>query len=387
VKILIAISVFYFLLVSNVFANAFTVKSAASEKNCLTVVENQLLLSSSCSNRRSNDWLDYYKNGLMHKETEHCVNIQSGNSQIDLSPCDRYSKTQAKIITGDIKQGFQLGHSQLCLASVLSKTGRILVAEPCVNRKLSQHWHSSSTNANPAELLETQLTPPVTSGKLINVAQGDISCYLELEDDAKKRHILLASFDICDQSLVRKKVNLSFTTQNVMAQSCAGDMNCKESEQVLMVDAMTPLPVNILNSLCKNEEVVYAGCATVEGKILSFCGKSAMENNLHETPEYLRLRYGKEKKIEFEFPNAQDQSGGQFKTTLSQFAGGNTRFLAYFKHNNIEYLYEDAFIGSDRVHGVGLWEEGKNLTFIECTTHKAKSNKPSDIKTMHSFTE
>lgn len=57
-------------------------------------------------------------------------------------------------------------------------------------------------------------------GTILDVNQGDISCYLTLKDDAGKSFEESASFDLCVNSLVGQRVQLGYTMENVQARSC-----------------------------------------------------------------------------------------------------------------------------------------------------------------------
>jgi len=324
-------------------------------------------------------WQVYNANGLMHKVSKRCINIDHYREKISLKDCDRHSKTQLKLINKGPEHGYQLGLDQGCLASNFSKKGDTLIIVPCVNGHWAQLWHSPSLKTKLVKFAKPALTGALSKGKLISISQGDIACYLELEDRAKKRHLLMANFDLCDEILLDKQVDLVFTMKNVMAASYAGDMNCKELEQVLMITSMTLSTVAFSHSLCRSDEDEYVGCETKNGKIISFCTQKSGHINLHETPRYMQVRYGSGEHLEFEFPQKMMQSANQFKTILSRYAGSNSRFLAYFKTAEIEYLYEDAYIDADHINGVGIWKKGENMRFIACTAHRSKDNNPSDI--------
>ncbi|MBF0275758.1 MAG: hypothetical protein HQK84_11060 [Nitrospinae bacterium] len=125
--------------------------------------------------------------------------------------------------------------------------------------------------------------------------------------------------------------------------------------------------------LCKLEEVLYEGCKTTKGKYISFCTTKEFKDSYDKTPSYLVYRYGKPNRIELEKTK-------DIKTILERYAGANTRSLAYFKNGAIEYLYEEAYIDADHVHGIAVYKKGKRLTFVKCDDHKSSGTEPSDLK-------
>jgi hypothetical protein len=55
-----------------------------------------------------------------------------------------------------------------------------------------------------------------TSGKVLNLTNGDLMCYLELVDARGKKYNLGANFEICHQTkLVNKQVKLTYKMGNV----------------------------------------------------------------------------------------------------------------------------------------------------------------------------
>jgi hypothetical protein len=50
-----------------------------------------------------------------------------------------------------------------------------------------------------------------TDGKVVNLTNGDLMCYVELIDTRGKQHMLGADFDICQQTkLLNKQVKLTY---------------------------------------------------------------------------------------------------------------------------------------------------------------------------------
>lgn len=54
-----------------------------------------------------------------------------------------------------------------------------------------------------------------TSGKLLQLTNGDLMCYVEIRDARGKKHSLGAVFEICEQSqLLNKQVQLNYKPMN-----------------------------------------------------------------------------------------------------------------------------------------------------------------------------
>ena len=79
---------------------------------------------------------------------------------------------------------------------------------------------------------------PVT---LKNLTAGDRGCYVEVSDAAGATQEHLASFEVCERTeLVGQRVTLEIRTESVAAESCQGDPECTQSEQVPLVVTITP---------------------------------------------------------------------------------------------------------------------------------------------------
>ncbi|MCX7361121.1 MAG: hypothetical protein NTV97_04460 [Alphaproteobacteria bacterium] len=76
-----------------------------------------------------------------------------------------------------------------------------------------------------------------TRGTILEATSGDIACYLKLRDDRGAVFDEMANFSICEQqqSLVGKRVTLTYTVANVMARECQGDIDCKKSDRIVLV--------------------------------------------------------------------------------------------------------------------------------------------------------
>ncbi len=141
-------------------------------------------------------------------------------------------------------------------------------------------------------------------------------------------------------------------------------------------------------SLCNSDEILYHGCKTKKGKFISLCSQKEFENNFDQTPAYLVYRYGKPGKTELAFPANGIDGPDYFNVAMERYAGANTRFIVKGSptHNlNTVYVYEEAYIGADHVHGIAVYKrddfaKNKFLTFVECDDHNSKRTKPTHPK-------
>lgn len=55
-----------------------------------------------------------------------------------------------------------------------------------------------------------------TTGKVVNLTNGDLMCYVDLIDERGKKQMLGADFEICQQTrLLTKRVRLTYQRRNV----------------------------------------------------------------------------------------------------------------------------------------------------------------------------
>ena len=81
-----------------------------------------------------------------------------------------------------------------------------------------------------------------TSGVLIELQSGDVACYLTLKDQKGREFTELAIFEICEMTqLVGKRVRSSYRIDSVLADSCQGDPECKDTQKVALVNTIKVL--------------------------------------------------------------------------------------------------------------------------------------------------
>ena len=76
----------------------------------------------------------------------------------------------------------------------------------------------------------------VQYGVIVSAEAGDTACYLQIKDDSGEVHDELAGFDLCeDQTLLNKPSEFIYERTSVMAASCEGDPDCKDTESVWLI--------------------------------------------------------------------------------------------------------------------------------------------------------
>ena len=77
--------------------------------------------------------------------------------------------------------------------------------------------------------------------QLVSMESGDRACYLTVRPDGEPERTDMADFGLCERTdLVGQRVALTVTPSQVMAESCQGDPECTETEQVDLVTCMDP---------------------------------------------------------------------------------------------------------------------------------------------------
>lgn len=80
-------------------------------------------------------------------------------------------------------------------------------------------------------------------GTFRELVNGDRACYATLSDDNGERFDALASFSLCEreQALIGRRARLRYQVQNVLAASCAGNMDCGRSDSEIVIVEVTVL--------------------------------------------------------------------------------------------------------------------------------------------------
>jgi hypothetical protein len=212
-----------------------------------------------------------------------------------------------------------------------------------------------------------------TVATLRGAQNGDVACYLELDDEQGRRYQEMADFDLCinaDQ-LIGKKVRMHFSVASVMADSCQGDPECKDSQKVALVDRLDPLPqgtaTTAASGFCLPAEVEVFGCTVASGKWVNICADRKGK------PARLQYRYGMPGKAELQLPAAGSFPDAKVYGRSEAYAGGGAAWLA-FRNGDYRYVVYTGIgrwgpNGETRERaGVAVEKSGKTAANIACTT-------------------
>jgi hypothetical protein len=100
---------------------------------------------------------------------------------------------------------------------------------------------AASTDSIPTDAIRTDTSSvdfdrPV---RLVAMENGDRACYLTVQPDGGPERTDLAEFGLCERTdLVGQRVALTVTPSRIMAASCGGDPECRETEPVNLVTGM-----------------------------------------------------------------------------------------------------------------------------------------------------
>lgn len=96
-----------------------------------------------------------------------------------------------------------------------------------------------SLTAPPAAAQDDAAMPE--TALLTDLEQGDVSCYLALTPEDSEPVYVSAAFELCEQTdLIGSAVRLVYEEASVLAASCEGDMDCGESDIVMLAVEMAP---------------------------------------------------------------------------------------------------------------------------------------------------
>lgn len=177
-------------------------------------------------------------------------------------------------------------------------------------------------------------------GTVKSMQAGDVACYVDLIGDDGKNYQSLANFDICDKRrLIGKRVNIFYEQGNVMAASCNGDMDCRRTETVWIINKMKKVPnppqdqySDVPSHCFQNERIIFS-CNTNSNKVISVCSSAKINRN----KGYMQYRFGNIGSFpEYVFPMNHDNAAKFFYAGNLTYAGGGG---AYLKFINAGYNY------------------------------------------------
>lgn len=190
-------------------------------------------------------------------------------------------------------------------------------------------------------------------GILREAQAGDIACYLSLEAADGTRFDESAVFEICDDpALIGKRLKLSYSTANVLAAECQGDMDCGKSDQVVLVSAVEVLGVADdapsaaradEPTFCSADETVVFACRT-GSKLVSVCASpDATADSGH-----VHYRFGKPgdaAPYELSLPRTATPPARSATGEVMPFSGGGGSWLRFHNGQHAYVVYT----------GIGRW--------------------------------
>lgn len=191
-------------------------------------------------------------------------------------------------------------------------------------------------------------------GTITSMNSGDVACYVTLKDDKGVKFEEMADFDICERekSLKGKRLQLTYAQANVMAQSCQGNVDCKKTDKVILIEKVklldTKSPASITtsdkqSSFCTPMEQVVFTCRT-GAKMVSVCASK----DASRSKGYMQYRFGKPdstEPLEMTLPEGQILPSKAATGDNLPYAGGGASWLRFSKGDYNYVVYT----------GIGKW--------------------------------
>lgn len=227
-----------------------------------------------------------------------------------------------------------------------------------------------------AETLRINGETKQTMGILREAVSGDVACYLQLEDEAGQSFHESAVFELCeDPALIGRRLKLSYTIENVLADECQGDVDCGKSDQVVLVSAARVLtdraPASTLrNSLCARDESIAFACR-VGAKLVSVCASADASN----VSGWLQYRFGKAEggePPELSLPTDPAVPRLASRGESTPFAGGGGSWLRFHSGRYAYVVYSGiGRWGADgetiELEGVQVERDGTAIATLPCS--------------------
>jgi hypothetical protein len=214
-----------------------------------------------------------------------------------------------------------------------------------------------------------------STGLVKELQNGDVSCVMVMTDQIGAEFIEAADFDICFQepSLIGKHVRLTYRMENVIAESCQGDPECSDSDEVALVVsasviAAAPAAKTDRSSLCDNAEQVVFSCSA-GAKLISVCASHPATTDL----PYLQYRFGKPgMSPELVLPAARVQPSRAASGENVGYSGGGASWLRFRNGATSYVVYTGIGRWGDQgetvaKEGVAVEQSGRLVANIACS--------------------
>jgi hypothetical protein len=213
-----------------------------------------------------------------------------------------------------------------------------------------------------------------TVGTITELQAGDVACYITLKDDQGAEFTELGDFEVCEnQSLVGKRVTLTYELGNVMADECEGNPDCTKSKTVALVKTARPVAApaagKAQTSFCSPAEAIVFECR-LGAKLVSVCASK----DASPTRGTLRYRFGKPgSPLELELPATPTVPRKAANGETVAFSGGGGAWLRFHKGEYAYVTYTGIGHwgpkGEPRIkEGVLVERGGKRVANLPCTS-------------------
>lgn len=195
------------------------------------------------------------------------------------------------------------------------------------------------------------------TGKVIALTNGDTACVMELEDARGARFVEQADFAICFQKppLAGRRVALDYRLENVMAEECQGNPDCRKTKRIPLVVGARPLEAAAQqparapaaapgqSSFCTPmEEAVFA--CRVGAKLVSVCASK----DAARSRGYVQYRFGKPDSrdpLELAVPEDRPHPPRAATGATLTFSGGGGAWMRFRRADHAYVVYT----------GIGRW--------------------------------
>lgn len=188
-----------------------------------------------------------------------------------------------------------------------------------------------------------------TTGTIVSLVNADTACAVELrEDDGAVRHES-ADFDLCFQqpSPVGRRVALTWTEANVMAESCQGDPECGDSERIALIATARIIDEAARGTspttFCSAEETIVFACRTRTRQV-SVCASA----DAGPSRGYVQYRFGKPDgatPLELQLPATPLPPSEAATADNLPFSGGGASWMRFRRGDHAYVVYS----------GIGQW--------------------------------
>ncbi|MCE3003621.1 MAG: hypothetical protein LW860_13125 [Xanthomonadaceae bacterium] len=188
-----------------------------------------------------------------------------------------------------------------------------------------------------------------STGTIVSLVNADTACAVELRDDDGAVRHESADFELCFQqpSLVGRRVALTWTEANVMAESCQGDPECGDSERIALIATARIIDEaaggTSPTTFCSAEETIVFACRT-RTKQVSVCASA----DAAPTRGYVQYRFGKPggaTPLELQLPTTPLTPPQAATADNLPFAGGGASWMRFRRGDHAYVVYS----------GIGKW--------------------------------